>query len=342
MQGFVLFFLTLSRCCSLFGFTRLPFYPTRTVAATPAAVGLGYEDVRIRTQDGKTLAGWFLPAPADQNALPAAGKTLLFLHGNAGNISHCLDSLDNFHKLGFAVLIIDYRGFGQSTGTPSVMGTLFDAIAAWDWLAEHKNSRPESIVVFGRSIGGGVAAALAGKVNPGALIMESTFTCLHDVVKSLYPYLPARVLLPQDFDSIASLRGKTFPLLVVHSPDDEIVPYALGEALFAAYRGPKQFLRISGPHITGFQTDKLRYVRGLEDFLRSLPGAAPAEDEAASRQPLGDEDALEIAASQPQELPEDASLPPAAAIRPESLMGRAMGKMRAMLETLRPQSGRKA
>ena len=273
--SFSLFF---SLCCGLGGCTGLPFHPSRAITATPEGIGLRYEDVRFRTQDGETIAGWFLPAPAANAAraafLPADGRTLLFLHGNAGNISHRLDSLDYFHRLGFAVLIIDYRGYGQSTGKPSVKGTLADAGAAWNWLLEQKGVAPESIVIFGRSLGGAVAAGLAGEVGPGALIMESSFTRLYDVGKHVYPYLPVSLFLPQDYDAVTSLRGKTFPLCIVHSVDDEIIPYALSETIFAAYGGPKQFLRISGSHNAGFQTDKTRYLEGLRSFLRSLPPLA--------------------------------------------------------------------
>ena len=259
-------------CSGLVGCTGLPFYPSKAIQATPKHIGLDYEDIRIQTEDGQTIAGWFLPALAAQAApLPAGGRTLLFLHGNAGNISHCLDSLDYFHRLGFAICIIDYRGYGQSTGKPDVKGTLIDAKAAWSWLLEQKKIRPESIVIFGRSLGGAVAANLAGDVNPGALIMESSFTKLYDVAKNLYPYMPVSLFLPQDYDSLASLRGRTFPLLVTHSVDDELIPYALSETVFTAYSGPKQLLRISGSHNAGFQTDKTRYREGLEKFLRSLP-----------------------------------------------------------------------
>jgi len=271
------FSLLVSICGCLGGCTGLPFHPSGDVAATPARIGLSYEDVRIRTEDGETLAGWFLPAPAQAASLPAAGRTLLFLHGNAGNISHRLDSLDYFHRLGFAILIIDYRGYGHSTGKPSVQGTLKDAKAAWNWLLATRKVGPEAVVVFGRSLGGAVAAGLAGEVSPGALIMESSFTSLYDVGKRLYPYMPVRLFLPQDYDSVASLRGKDFPLLIVHSADDELIPHALSEAVFAAYGGPKRFVRISGSHNAGFLTDKTRYLAGLESFLRSLPPLARQE-----------------------------------------------------------------
>ena len=262
-----------SLCCGLTGCGRLPFYPSKTVTATPEAIGLSYEDVRIRTEDGEIIAAWFLPDPPASvtQALPADGRTMVFLHGNAGNISHRLNSLDYFHRLGFAILIIDYRGYGESTGKPSVRGTLHDARAAWNWLLTQKEAQPESIVIFGRSLGGAVAAGLAGDVGPGALIMESSFTKLYDVGKSMYPYMPVSLFLPQDYDTLKSLSGQRFPLLIVHSPDDEVVPYALSETIFAAYGGPKQFLRINGSHNTGFQADKVRYLGGLESFLRSLP-----------------------------------------------------------------------
>ena len=272
MPRFTLFSLLLPLWYSLTGCTGLPFFPSKSLSVSPEAIGLSYEDIRIQTEDGESIAGWFLPAPAASAAsLPAAGRTLLFLHGNAGNISHRLDSLTYFHRLGFAVCIIDYRGYGQSTGKPSVKGTLLDAKAAWNWLLAQKESRPEAIVVFGRSLGGAVAASLAGEVGPGALIMESSFTKLYDVGKRLYPFMPVSLFLPQDYDSVASLRGGSFPLLVVHSVEDELIPYALSERIFTEYGGPKQFLPISGSHNAGFQTDKTRYLAGLEHFLRSLP-----------------------------------------------------------------------
>jgi len=274
MPRLAVFSLLLPLWYSLCGCTGLPFYPSKNMSVTPEAIGLSHEDVRIRTEDGESIAGWFLQAPAanatQPTPLPADGRTLLFLHGNAGNISHRLDSLAYFHRLGFAVLIIDYRGYGQSTGKPSVKGTLLDARAAWNWLLAQKNILPESIVIFGRSLGGAVAAGLAGEVSPGALIMESSFTRLYDVGKSLYPFMPVSLFLPQDYDTVVSLRGRNFPLLVVHSVDDELIPYALSERIFSAYDGPKQFLRINGSHNAGFQTDKTRYLTGLESFLRSL------------------------------------------------------------------------
>lgn len=252
------------------GCEGLPFFPVKEMSATPADAGLRYENVRIETQDGERIAGWFIPASEGQKR--ARAGTLLFFHGNAGNISHRLVSIDIFHQFGLDVFIIDYRGFGQSTGKPSVQGTLVDARAAWNWLRTSKGCKPEDVIIFGRSMGGGVAADLAAEVQPAALILESTFTNLHAVAKNMYPYLPVGLFLPADYDSIARLRELRSPFLVVHSREDELIPFHLGEALFAAGSAPKAFLEIHGPHNGGYLRDREAYEAGLMRFLNGLHG----------------------------------------------------------------------
>ena len=145
------------------------FYPYRQLDATPAQWGMDYEDVSFRSSDGTTLHGWYIPVKGGKQAL-------LFLHGNAGNISHRGDSVKIFHRLGFNVLIIDYRGYGYSTGKPGENGVYADAEAAWNYLLAAKGFHRNQVVVFGRSLGGSVAAWLSAKVQPAALIMESTFS----------------------------------------------------------------------------------------------------------------------------------------------------------------------
>ena len=245
--------------------TSLPFHPVRELEATPAALGLPYEDVQITTRDEEIITGWYIPA-ADN----ASRYTLLFFHGNAGNMSHRLESLDIFHQLGLAVLIIDYRGFGGSTGSPSVNGTLLDARAAWGWLVKNKRVSADDVIIFGRSLGGAVAADLAAQVTPRALILESTFTSLYDVACKLYPWLPVSSFLPQDYNTLARLQGLKIALLVIHSPDDEVVSYELGRKIYDSYLGLKQFLELSGGHNFGFQLSRERYILGLQYFLRSL------------------------------------------------------------------------
>ena len=246
----------------------LPFFPGKHIAATPEHIGLTYEDARISTSDGELLAAWFIPGPDEKKS--GSDLTLLFFHGNGGNISHCLDSLLIFHRLGLSVLIVDYRGYGLSTGEPSVNGTHLDADAAWDWLLREKGLTPDRIIIHGRSLGGGVAAHLGARVNPRGLILESTFTCLRDVAKKHYAWAPISLLIPQDYDIPGALAGMRFPLLIVHSPDDELVPYALGQAIYQAYEGPKSFLRLKGSHNAGFLRDRENYAQGLEAFLKRV------------------------------------------------------------------------
>ena len=242
---------------------RLLFYPDlpgRELVATPAGIGLEYETVTLTTEDGVSLGAWFIPHTA-------ARGTLLFLHGNAGNISHRLDSLRLFHELGLAVLIFDYRGYGESGGTPSEAGTYRDAMAAWRYLTGQRKIAAERIVLFGRSLGAGIAAELATRTRPGALIMESAFTSVPDMAAELYPWLPVRLLSRYRYDAREQLARINCPLLVAHSRDDEIIPFAHGQRLFEHAREPKQFLELRGGHNDGFLVTGQGYSDALERFL---------------------------------------------------------------------------
>lgn len=237
-----------------------PNLPGRELLTSPAAIGLDYETVKITTADRITLDGWFVPAS------PAKG-VILFLHGNGGNISHRLDSLRIFNNLGFSTLIIDYRGYGRSQGKPSEQGTYLDAEAAWRYLTEVRNVRERQIVIFGRSLGGAVAAHLAAQATPKALVLESVFTSVPDLGAELYPWLPVRLLSRFDYNVAERLRKISCPVLIVHSPDDEIIPFAHGRALYAAARPPKEFLQIHGGHNEGFMLSGREYLHGLDAFL---------------------------------------------------------------------------
>ncbi|OGQ97864.1 MAG: lysophospholipase [Deltaproteobacteria bacterium RIFOXYD12_FULL_57_12] len=242
---------------------RLLYYPElpgRAIDSRPDSIGLPYEEVAIQTEDGVRLAGWFLPGRQGRGAL-------LFFHGNAGNISHRLDSLRIFHQLGLSVLIVDYRGYGQSTGTISEQGLYRDAEAAWRYLTENRRFASRDIVVFGRSLGAAVAAGLAARQAPGALIVESGFTSVPDLATELYPFLPVRWLCRFRYDTREFLRDARCPVLVVHSRDDEIIPWRHGHRLYEAAAGPKQFLEIRGGHNEGFLVSGTHYTTGLEGFL---------------------------------------------------------------------------
>lgn len=238
----------------------LPNLPSREVIATPEEVGLAYEPVTIVTEDGVSLDGWFIPARQSRGVL-------LFFHGNAGNISHRFDSLKIFNELGLATLILDYRGYGRSQGRPSEEGTYHDANAAWRYLTEQRRIAGEDIVFFGRSLGAAIAAYLAAKHTPGALIIESAFTSIPDIAAEVYPFLPARWLARFHYNTKAHLRSVSCPVLVVHSRDDDIIPFAHGRRLFTAANEPKQFLEIRGGHNDGIFVSRQSYVDGLDAFL---------------------------------------------------------------------------
>jgi fermentation-respiration switch protein FrsA (DUF1100 family) len=247
---------------------RLVYFPLRELTATPADRGLDYEEIELLTEDGVKLHGWFVPAPA-------ARAVLLYFHGNAGNISHRIERITLFHRLRLDVLIIDYRGYGRSQGRPSEQGTYRDAAAAWRHLTETRAIPPERIVLFGRSLGAAVAARLATEVAPGALVLEAGFTSLPELGQELYPWLPVKWLARLHYPVKDHLARVRCPVLVVHSRDDEIVPFHHGEALYAHALPPKQFLAITGGHNDSFLLAGRAYVDGLDAFLAKHFPAVP-------------------------------------------------------------------
>jgi uncharacterized protein len=240
--------------------SRLVFFPTRALEATPIQAGMPFEDVWLRTEDGLRLHGWWVPAAQ-------ARGTVLFFHGNAGNISHRLLSLGTFHRLGYNTLIFDYRGYGRSEGRPSEAGTYRDAEAAWRHLVQERGIDPDEILLFGRSLGGAVAVALAERHTPAAVILESTFTSIPALGAELYPFLPVRWLARIRYDTLERIPRLRAPVLVVHSRDDDIIPFRHGRRLWEAAPEPKAFLEISGTHNDGFVTTGRRYEEGLAAFL---------------------------------------------------------------------------
>lgn len=243
--------------------TRVIFFPGmpgRQLAMSPRDVNLAYEDVYAKTEDGETLHGWFIPADE-------ARVTLLFCHGNAGNISHRLESIALFNSLGLNVLIFDYRGYGQSTGSISEQGLYHDIDATWRELTDKRGIKADKIVVFGRSLGAAVASQLATRVRPGGVILESAFASVPDMAARLYPFLPARLLARFQLSNVRHVKDIQSPLLVIHSKDDEIIPFNQGQKVFTAAHEPKTFLRIRGSHNGGFLYSGRFYTEGIEAFL---------------------------------------------------------------------------
>jgi fermentation-respiration switch protein FrsA (DUF1100 family) len=238
----------------------LPDIPSRAIGANPSRIGLDYQSVTLTAEDGISLDGWFLPHHAPR-------ATLLFFHGNAGNISHRLDSLKLFHELGLAVLIIDYRGYGRSGGRPGEAGIYRDAEAAWRYLIEIRKIPPREILLHGRSFGGAVAGYLAAQHQALGLVLESTFTSAPDLAAERYPWLPVRRLIRFDYDTRSRLQAIHMPVMVIHSRQDDLIPYAHGQTLYDTARPPKRFLALNGSHNHGIRSNAGRYRQALDAFI---------------------------------------------------------------------------
>ncbi|MCW5576337.1 MAG: alpha/beta hydrolase [Burkholderiales bacterium] len=245
---------------------RLVYFPQigRDNPATPAAAGLPFEDLRIGTEDGETLAAWWVPAKTS----PAKGAMLLF-HGNAGSIADRILYLPHFNATGYGVLLVDYRGYGRSSGSPDEAGTHADARAAWRWLTVERGFAAGDIVLVGESLGGAVAAELAARVQPRALLLLSTFTSVNDLGGELYPWLPVRFISRFRYDTLQGVKDYRGPVLVAHSRDDEIVPFAHGQRLQAAAGVRGRLLEMRGGHNDAFLFGAPERAAAVKDFLGS-------------------------------------------------------------------------
>lgn len=242
---------------------QMIFFPSKKIDATPKDWGLVYEPVKLSLSDKTKVSGWYLPHPN-------AHKTVLFFHGNGGNISHRGDSIYIFHKLKLNVLIIDYPGYGESTGHPSEQALYQSANAAWHYLIADKKIKQKNIIIFGRSLGGAVAVDLAARVNAGGLILESTFSSVRDVVDIVFSGLSSFIYLRYAFDSFSKINKVEAPILVIHSPDDEVIPYILGRKLFEKVESEKSFLQIGGGHNDGFMQSISPYMQKLRIFIQPI------------------------------------------------------------------------
>lgn len=239
---------------------KLIYKPSTCINRTPDDLGLPWEWVEFDTSDSQRLTGWFITCENDRG-------TLIFCHGNNGNIANRIEVAEIYHHLGFNVLLFDYRGFGRSTGRPNEKGTYRDADAAWRYVTDERGIPPERIVISGKSLGGPIAAWCASQHTPAVLIIESTFTSMHAIGIKLYPWLPVRALLSFSYNTREHIRNVKCPILIVHSSEDQLIPVSHGESLYNSAPGPKEFLMIKGPHNNGYLVTGAEYVRGIENFL---------------------------------------------------------------------------
>lgn len=252
---------------------RYIFFPTAEIQYTPGQVGLSYEEVFFQSEDGLRLHGWYVPGQSD--------ITLLWFHGNGGNIGHRVEELALFHhRLGINQLIFDYRGYGRSQGRPSEQGTYRDARAALAYLEGRSDVAPERIVFFGRSLGAAVAVELAASRPPLALVLVSPFTSISDMARLTMPVLPLHWLVRNRYDSLAHIGRVNRPLLVLHGDQDETVPLSQGIKLFEAANPPKQFRLLPGTgHNDTYSSGGPAYWDALTEFIGGLPTMAHGLDD---------------------------------------------------------------
>jgi fermentation-respiration switch protein FrsA (DUF1100 family) len=251
--GLILFFIQ----------PKLLYGPVRKVECTPRDIGLEFEDVIFQSSDDLKLTGWYIPAGDCK-------ITVLFCHGNGGNIMHRLDSISIFHNLGLNCFIFDYRGYGNSEGKATEAGTYLDTNAAYNWLIHRRKTAPNNIIIFGRSLGGSIAAELATKVEAKGLVIESAFTSYIDMGKRIYPYMPVRWFAQFTYNTIDYITQVRCPVMVIHSKNDEIVPFDFGLKIYEATNEPKKFVEISGSHNDGFLVSGQIYEKAWLKWLELL------------------------------------------------------------------------
>lgn len=241
---------------------RVVFTPNRKIVITPDEVNLPYDDVYIEIDKGERINGWYFP-------VNDSARTVLFCHGNAGNISHRLETVEMFTKLGVNVFLFDYRGYGLSDGFPTEENVYADAEVAYHWLCGEKSVAPERIIIFGRSLGGAVAIELASRVPCAGLIVESSFTSAIEMGRRMFPYLPIGFLIRYRFDSVSKINRLDCPILVVHSPEDDLIPFEMGRRLYDNAGQPKCFIPITGGHNDRVYMQNESYLAGLREFINS-------------------------------------------------------------------------
>lgn len=240
----------------------LIFYPEQYPSGNWQPVGLSPEDVWIESEDGIKLHGWYLRAESPK-------AVAMYSHGNGGNITGLAAYMKILsEKLNISILAYDYRGYGRSNGSPSVKGVLIDAKAAANWLANRENLQTSDLIQIGRSLGGGVAAQTAIATGARGLILENTFTSLSDIGKAVYPWLPVKMLLRQDLNSLGAIPDYKGSLLVIHGDNDELIPYRMGMQLFEAANEPKKFINIPGGTHNDFPPPY--YFIEIDQFVQGL------------------------------------------------------------------------
>lgn len=237
-------------------------FPATPVRTSPEAAGLGdlVREIALRTPDGETLLGWWRP--------PEPGRALLvYLHGNGGSLLNRAERARALLRDGRGLLLVSYRGYSGSTGTPSEAGLLVDADTIYRFASSYA---PARLVLYGESLGSGVAVDLASRRPVGGVILDAPFTSVTDVAQRLFPWLPVAPLLRTRFRSVDRVAAIGAPLLILHGEKDALIPIDLGERLFVAASEPKRFVRLpDADHVSVLEHGGLATVRAFLDEVEA-------------------------------------------------------------------------
>lgn len=241
------------------------YHPDRTLLATGHELGRPFEDVNFKASDGVQLHGWFFPSDTTSSR---RDMVVLVCHGNAGNISHRLSLCRALLATGINVFLFDYRGFGRSDGVPGEPGTYLDAQAAHHWL-QARRFDPSRIILFGESLGGGVASEIALREKTAGLVLQSTFSCIPDIGAELFPWLPVRWIGTIKYDTCAKLPRIKVPVLIMHSRADDLIGFHHAQKNFARANEPKLLWELQGAHNESVM-DEQRFTEGFEKILEMI------------------------------------------------------------------------
>ncbi|MDP7147268.1 MAG: alpha/beta hydrolase [Nitrospinaceae bacterium] len=266
MAGMIVLFLALYGVFLVSCERRIIYHPHKYPEGNwnSSSSSVSREDVHFTASDGVRLHGWYIPSAG-------AKATLLWFHGNAGNITHRLGNIEMLKPLNLNIFIFDYRGYGKSEGEPDEKGIYSDSQAAYDWLVKVKNILPGEIILFGRSLGG-ICAVEVASGNPAAgLILESVFPSAGKMAEKIFPVLPLGGAIKSRFDAISKVPDLKLPKLFIHGTQDEIVPYKLGRELFSVAADPKEFYDIQGAgHNDTFLIGGAGYFNALGQFIKKV------------------------------------------------------------------------
>jgi len=254
-------------CCLLFIFIKYQeqkgiYYPAREINLFPSGVNLDFKDIYLVSADKLKINAWYIP-------FPKAKFTLLFCHGNAGNLMDRLDKIKLLHNVGLSIFIFDYRGFGRSQGRPDEKGIYLDAQAAYEYLVNSLKLKPAEIILYGESLGSAVVIDLARLRQVKGLIIEGGFSSGKDMAAKIYPFIPG-FIFSNIFDSISKIRNIHAPILFIHGRDDEIVPLNLAYKLYRQANAPKEFLEFPGNHNTFFLDSWREVISRISAFIHKL------------------------------------------------------------------------